>query len=384
MNIFLKAIPSELLKIKYKQMKQNKSKPARRTARKLGKSGSSTKTGMPPGSLIHIGQVKMSEVRADLIEYNRETLNVESGINISEFEIQPGVNTWLRITGLHDSGFIAEIGKKLGIEALILEDILNTGQRPKSEAEQDTVFLTLKTMHQEHRDAEINSDQVSLVLKKNLLVSFHESELDLWNPLFNRLKNPEGRIRSSQTDYLFYVIADLIVDQYFKVIEQIGESIDLLEDNLDEMNDKKAADSIHSIRKDLLFVRKNIFPLRDAWQQLFKGDHPLIEANNLRYFGDVADHLMQMIDVTESYRELNSGIRDVFYSAQSNRMNQIMKVLTMIGTIFIPLTFIVGIYGMNFTYMPELHWKYGYAAIWLIIVAVAVLMIMMFKKRKWL
>jgi magnesium transporter len=365
-------------------MKQSKLKTSRRTARKMGKSGSSAKSGMPPGSLVHIGQVKMTEVRADLIEYNRETLKVDLGINISELDIKPGVNTWLRITGLHDAGLIADIGKKLGIDALILEDVLNTGQRPKSETEQHAVFLTLKTLHQEHRGSEINSDQVSLVLKKNLLVSFHESELDLLSPLFTRLKNPDGRIRSSQTDYLFYAITDLIVDQYFKVIEQIGESIDQLEDELDELHDKRAADSIHSIRKDLLFVRKNIYPLRDAWQQLFRGDHPLIENVNLRYFGDVADHLMQMIEITENYRELNSGIRDVFLSAQSNRMNQVMKVLTMIGTLFIPLTFIVGVYGMNFAQMPELHWKYGYAAIWLIMVVVAVSMLLMFKKRKWL
>lgn len=364
-------------------MRQQKTKTYRRSARKLGKAGSSAKTGLAPGSLVHIGQIKVSEVKADLIEYDKHNYQITSNIDVKKLEINTEKSTWLRITGLHDASFIANLGKQLGIDALLLEDIVNTGQRPKSEATSDMIFLTLKTMHQEDKGSEINSDQISLILKKNLLISFHESDLRIFDPLFSRFENPEGRLRTLNTDYLFYAITDLIVDQYFKVIEQLGESIDQLEDGMSALPDKIVADTIHSIRKDLLFVRKCIYPLRDAMLQMMRDDHPLIQRDNLRYFGDVADHLMQMIDITETYRELNSGIRDVFYSAQSNRMNQIMKVLTMIGTIFIPLTFIVGIYGMNFAHMPELQWKYGYATIWLIMAAVAVAMLMMFKKRKW-
>jgi magnesium transporter len=365
-------------------MKQPKTKTFRRSARKLGKAGSSAKTGLAPGSLVHIGQIKVSEVWADLIEYDRHGYQITSKIDVNNLKINKERNTWLRITGLHDEQIIAMLGKHLGIDALVLEDIVNTGQRPKSEATADMIFLTLKTMHQEEKGSEINSDQISLILKKNLLISFHESDLRIFDPLFSRFENPEGRLRTLNTDYLFYAITDLIVDQYFKVIEQLGESIDQLEDGMSALPDKIVADTIHFIRKDLLFIRKCIYPLRDAMLQMLRDDHPLIQRDNLRYFGDVADHLMQMIDITETYRELNSGIRDVFYSAQSNRMNQIMKVLTIIGTIFIPLTFIVGVYGMNFVHMPELKWRYGYAAIWLLMAAVALVMLLMFKKRRWL
>jgi magnesium transporter len=366
-------------------MKPTKVKKTKRSATRLGKEGSSRKSGMPPGSLIHIGQVKMQKVRFDLIEYNAESFAEKKNVDFEELVFDDkSTFKWLRVIGLHDIALIDKVGKKLGLHNLLLEDILNTGQRPKLDTEPGFVFLTLKTLYQENGSSEISSDQISMVLQDRLLISFQESDLAIFDPLFERFNNPMSRLRLFGTDYLFYAITDLIVDEYFKVIENLGESIDHLEDNLPDMPDKQVSELIQQNRKDLLFVKKSIFPLREAVMSLLKSDHPLVDPNHNRYFGDVQDHVMQMVEIIETYRELNSGIRDIFLSAQSYRMNQVMKVLTIIGTIFIPLTFIVGVYGMNFEIMPELKWTYGYAGVWIVMIIIVVIMLLMFKRRKWL
>jgi magnesium transporter len=366
-------------------MKPTKVKKTKRSASRLGKEGSSRKSGMPPGSLVHIGQVKMQKVRFDLIEYNAKSFTENKNADFDKLVFDDDSTfKWLRIIGLHDISLIEQIGKKLGLHNLLLEDILNTGQRPKLDTEPTYVFLTMKTLYQENGSSEISSDQISLVLQDKLLISFQESDLAVFDPLFERFNNPTSRLRLFGTDYLFYAITDLIVDEYFKVIENLGESIDQLEDNLFNMPDKQVAELIQQNRKELLFVKKSIFPLREAVIGLLKSDHPLVDPNHNRYFSDVQDHIMQMVEIVETYRELNSGIRDIFLSAQSNRMNQVMKVLTIIGTIFIPLTFIVGVYGMNFEVMPELKWTYGYAGVWAIMITIVLIMLLMFRKKKWL
>ncbi|MBS4056662.1 MAG: magnesium/cobalt transporter CorA [Bacteroidales bacterium] len=367
-------------------MKASKTKKSRKTASKLGKAGLSQKSGLPPGSLIHIGEKKTHQISIDMILYNSEVVEEKKDITLQEAleKSYDGFNRWIKITGLHDTELIGTIGNMLNLDNLLLEDILNTGQRPKVEFGNDHVFFTFRTLFQEAAGTDINSDQISLVLKDKLLVTFHESELSLFDALDERIKFPDGRIRLNNPDYLFYAVIDIVVDQYFKVIENLGDAIDKLEELLFELPDHEVLDLIQQNRRDLLYVKKSVFPVREAINSLMKFQNNLINGLNIKYFNDVYDHVLQMVEIIETYRELNAGIRDIFLSTQSNRMNKVMQLLTIIATIFIPLTFIVGIYGMNFEYLPELHWKYGYPLVWLVMLAVVLAMLFMFRKRKWL
>ncbi|MDP3444012.1 MAG: magnesium/cobalt transporter CorA [Ignavibacteria bacterium] len=366
-------------------MKTSKSNRKGKSAKKLGKSGSSQKSGLPPGSLVHIGHLKTNESRIDLIVYNADNMQISNDIRLEEAlaPVEKGQMKWIKVTGLQDTQLIDAIGKAFDMHMLLLEDILNTGQRPKVESGDDYVFFTFRTLHQDVGSNEIFSDQISLLLKEDVLISFHESELTLFDPIFNRFQNEASRLRQFKSDYLFYAIIDVVVDQYFKVIENLGEEIDVLEEHLFDLADKQVLEQIQQSKRDLLYIKKSVFPLREALNGLIKNENKLIEFQHIRYFYDVYDHILQMIEIVETYRELNSGIRDIFLSAQSNKMNQIVQMLTIISTVFIPLTFIVGVYGMNFKFMPELDWKFGYLAIWIIMIAVAIGMIMWFKQKRW-
>lgn len=364
---------------------KNKTRKISKTAKKLGRSGSSQKIGMPPGSLVHVGQIKTSQTRIDLITYSADKVTVTNNVGFDErlIDIASTSVKWVRITGLQDTQLIGTVGKAVDLHSLLLEDVLNTGQRPKMEWGENFSFFTLRTLHQELNNTEILSDQVSLLLKDGVLITFHESDLGFFDPIFDRLQNPLSRVRQFKADYLFYALIDIIVDQYFKVIENLGDEIDMLEENLFDLADKQVLEIIQKSRRDLLFVKKVVFPVREALNALLKNENKLIDLQHHRYFNDVYDHVFQMIEIIETYRELNAGIRDIFLSAQSNRMNQVMKMLTIIATIFIPLTFIVGLYGMNFDVMPELRWKYGYLGVWIFMLIIVGAMLIMFKKKRW-
>lgn len=370
------------IEMKEKHIKQNNTS---KSARKLGKSGSGKKKGLPPGSLVHIGQVKTDSTSIELIEYDQKSIVTKSRVSLAEASkhLETPKTTWIKVTGLQDTNIIGELGKAFRMHPLLIEDILNTGQRPKVELMEDYIFLTMKTLGLSS-DKTVVSDQISFVLRKNVLISFHESELSLFEPLKERMKLENSRLRTHGVDYLFYALIDIIVDNYFEVIEAMAEVMDDIEDKLYGDPDDKILEKIQYIKKELLFVKKAVFPLREAVNTLTKVETPLIDQQQIRYLSDVYDHIMQIYETVENYRDLNAGLKDMYLSILSNRMNKVMQVLTIIATIFIPLTFIAGIYGMNFEFMPELHWKYAYPLVWVIMIGTALVMLRMFRKNKWL
>lgn len=357
----------------------------KKSARKLGKSGSSKKAGLPPGSLMHIGQVKTQKTNIDIIEYDAQTLNIlkDTTLDQASKHLETTKTTWIRIIGLQNTLLIGELGKKFNLHPLLLEDILNTGQRPKSVIENDSIFITLKTLAIDNENA-IVADQVSFILRENLLISFHESELSIFDAIFKRLQVVASRLRSYGPDYLLYALTDIIIDHYFQVVEAVATSLDQIEESLYNDANEQILDHVQHNRKELIFMKKAVFPLREAFAAILKTEHRLIHEQQLKYFNDINDHVMQVYEAIENYRELNTGLRDTYLSELSHRMNKVMQVLTIVATIFIPLTFIAGIYGMNFEFMPELSFKYAYFIVWFVMLVIAAWMLFMFRKNKWI
>ncbi|MBU1369160.1 MAG: magnesium/cobalt transporter CorA [Bacteroidetes bacterium] len=362
-----------------------KIKKKKKTAKKLGKPGSSQKAGLPPGSLVHIGQVKTKQTSIDMLEFDTNTLTKKTNISVKETiqHLDTPQTSWIKITGLQDTATIEKLGKQFDLHPLLLEDILNTGQRPKTVISDDYLFLTMKTLGIDQNQS-IVTDQISFILRKNLLISFHESELPLFDSLYQRLEVPTGRLRTQGPDYLFYALIDLIVDHYFYVIEYTANELDKMEDALYVEANEQILENIQQIRKELLFLKKAVFPLREALGIIIKSECPLIHVQQIKYLNDVQDHVLQIYETIENYRELNAGLKDMYLSDLSHKMNKVMQVLTIIATIFIPLTFIAGIYGMNFEFMPELSYRYGYPIAWTVMIGIAIGMLIMFRKNKWL
>jgi magnesium transporter len=292
--------------------------------------------------------------------------------------------TWINITGLADVGIIEKIGTHFNLHPLILEDILNTGQRPKTEDYGDYVFVVLKMLYFGEETTKITAEQVSIVLGENYVLSFQETRADIFDPLRERLRNPNSRIRKMDAGYLAYGLMDAIVDNYFLMLENVGEYIDDLERDLIENPDRETLEDINYIKGEMIFLRKYVWPLREVISNLERIDSPFIRDQTSVFLRDLYDHTVQIIDTVETYKEMLSGMLELYLSNVSNRMNEVMKILTIIATIFIPLTFIAGIYGMNFEYMPELHWKRGYPAVLLLMVLIFLSMIYYFKRKKWL
>jgi magnesium transporter len=344
------------------------------------------KAGLSPGSLVHIGKVKTELTMIDVVQFKNEYYKEDKNVTIDKIPdyLSQDRNTWIQVTGLQDTKIIGELGKIFKIHPLVIEDILNTEHHPKVDFIDDqAIFLTIKTFQNNSKEYDLDSDQVSLLLFKNVLISFHETPLPLYDPIIERMQLPEGRLRTRGVDYLFYALIDVIVDNYYVVIEKTGDFIDNLEDAIFDETAHDVLESIQFLKKDLLFIKKSVFPLREALSTLIKIETPLIDQLQIRYLNDVYDHLMQIYENIESFRDLNSGLKDIYLSTLSNKMNQIMKLLTIISTIFIPLTFIVGLYGMNFKYMPELEMKYGYLFVWITMLIISGLMIRWFAKKKW-
>jgi len=353
---------------------------AKRTKRR------SKKAGLPPGTLIHIGEKKAETVRITVIDYDEQNFQEKQVANIEEcfpFKATPTV-TWINIDGLHQIDIIEKLGQHFELHPLILEDILNTGQRPKCEDYEKYIFTVLKMLEFNDENQAIQSEQVSLVLGPNLVISFQEIVGDVFEQIRDRIRNSKGRIRKMAADYLAYTLIDAIVDNYFFVLERIGEQIESMEEELIAKPSDKTVRKIHALKRDLIFIRKSVWPLRELINSLEKVESSLISNSTEPYLRDVYDHTIQVIDTVETYRDMVSGMLDIYLSSISNRMNAVMKVLTIIATIFIPLTFVAGIYGMNFKYMPELEWRWGYALVLLVMIAIAVVMLLYFRRKKWL
>lgn len=346
---------------------------------------SQKKAGSPPGTLVHIGEKKAETVRITYIDYDDQSFQEKQVKNIEEcfpFKDTPTV-TWINIDGIHDTDMIEKIGKHYNLHPLILEDILNTTQRPKFEDYDNHLFIVLKMLMPAGEKQLIQFEQVSIVVGHKFVLSFQESIGDVFEPIRDRLRNSKGRIRKMDSDYLAYALLDAVVDGCFSVLETIGDTIESMEERLAKEPTEKILRQIHSLKREMIFLRKSIWPLRELISSLQRSESGLIAQSTDVFLRDVYDHTIQVIDTVESFRDIVSGMLDLYLSSISNKMNAVMKVLTIIATIFIPLTFIAGIYGMNFKYMPELEWRWSYAVVWLVMITVAGGMIIYFRKKKW-
>jgi len=343
--------------------------------------------GLPPGTLVHTGMKKIENVVIDVTEYSEETLNekmVEQTEEIFKYR-DSNLISWINICGLHDTSVLEKIGNHFNIHSLVLEDILNTEQRPKLDDYESQLYCVLKSIEYDENAGEITSEQVSFVLNKNWLITFQERLPDCFDPIRERLRKSKGRIRKCGADYLMYTLMDLVVDNYFAVLEKIGDSIQDLEDELVTQPKTENLNTIYKLRRELLFLRKSVLPLREVLNTMVRDDFDQISAGTDVFIRDVYDHVIQVMDTVETYREMISGMLDTYLSSVSNRMNEVMKVLTIIATIFIPLTFIAGVFGMNFDHFPELHWKWFYPlGFWSTIIVLGFLMYLFFKRKKWI
>lgn len=348
--------------------------------------GRSKKTGLPPGTLIHIGEKKAESIRMTQFKYN------ETDFEEIEFE-NPNENlilkdnkylNWVNVIGIHDAELLGKIGELYGLHPLVMEDILSTEQRPKVEDYSDYTFIVAKMLYFDKTGKDLVVEQVSLILGEGYVISFQENGENIFHPIRERLKNGVGRIRKSGSDYLIYSLLDSIVDNYFNVLEKIGEIIEFAEDALLLHATNKTLQQIHQLKREMLFIHKSIWPLREVLGALERGESKFIQQSTVVYLRDVYDHIIQTIDTTETYRDILSGMLDIYLSSASNKMNEVMKILTVFSTIFMPITFIVGVYGMNFKIMPELEWVWGYPAVWLLMITISISMLIFFKRKKWI
>ena len=346
----------------------------------------SKKAGLPPGTLVHIGERKTKKVRITVIDYDETQFEQEAVKTVEEclpFKDKPTV-TWINIDGLHDVKVIEKLGRYFGLHPLLLEDILNTEQRPKMEDFGDYIFLVVKMLNYDDKTEQIEAEQVSLILGPNWVISFQEREGDVFDPLRDRLRKGKGRIRKMGADYLAYALVDAIVDHYFIILEEFGEKIEDTETELATNPTRETLQAIRTTKKEMIFLRKSVWPLRELVSGLERGESPLIHESTGVYLRDVYDHTVQVIDTVESFRDMISGMLDIYLSSISNRMNEVMKVLTIFAAIFIPLTFVAGIYGMNFEFMPELRWHFGYFGVLIGMASVAGGMLVYFRRKRWL
>lgn len=346
----------------------------------------SRKIGLAPGSLVHIGEERTEKPKITIIDYNRDNYQekvVESVEECFPFKDNPTVS-WINVDGIHQVDIIEKLGTHFGLHPLVMEDIVHTSQRPKMEDYDSYIYVVLKMLWFEDGDTDVKTEQVSIILGQNYVISFQEVEGDTFKFLRERLRNGKGRIRAMGADYLTYAILDSIVDNYFLIIEKFGEVIEGLEEELIENPSPEILQRIHELKKEMIYLRKSVWPLREVINGLERTESPLFNDSTFIFLKDVYDHTIQIADAIETYRDVLSGILDVYLSSVSNKMNEVMKILTIIATIFIPLTFVAGMYGMNFTNMPELGWKWGYPAVWIINILIFISMYMYFRKKNWL
>ncbi|MBI3950280.1 MAG: magnesium/cobalt transporter CorA [Acidobacteria bacterium] len=345
--------------------------------------------GTSPGTLRAHEVRRVEKVTISVIDYNEDTYEERVVSSVEEcfvYRDTPTV-TWINVTGLHDIEVIQKLGEKFGLHPLALEDVLNTGQRPKLDEYDEHYFIVVREL--QWQDG-LQADQISLFLGPKYVITFQELEGDVFDPVRERLRKGKGRIRRMAADYLAYALIDKVVDELFPILEVYGERLEELEDELIERPGRQTLQEIHRIKRDLLALRRTIWPEREVINSLQREESHLIRAETKIYLRDVYDHTVQIVEIIETYRDLAAGMLDVYLSSISNRMNDIMKVLTIIATIFIPLTFIVGVYGMNFNptsspwNMPELNWYWGYPAVLAAMAALALFMLLYFRRRGWL
>lgn len=346
----------------------------------------SKKSGLPPGTLVHVGEKHSEVFKISVIDYTEENATHHEIENIADCKkyIHTNSVSWFNVIGLHDVEKIAAIGEQFELHSLILEDVVNTGHRPKHEVFENCQFLTFKMLGIKPNGKKIASEQLSVVLGKGWVISFQEQEGDVFDKIRQRISEGAGKIRSLGADYLFYRLIDTTVDHYFYVTDFFSAKTEKLEEEVLTKHNDQLIGKIQTLKKTLLTFKKNVIPLRDAISPIPKDPSGFISEEISRYFTDIHDHLVQLNDNIETQKEILSSILDLYFSGISNKTNQVMQVLTIISIIFMPLTFIAGIYGMNFENIPELKWHYGYFGVWGVMITITLVMIAVFKRRKWL
>lgn len=332
----------------------------------------------------HAPPAENDQVILELISYNRQDYEKFSSQDPAQLlsKLTPDRINWVNVDGHNLSTVIEKIQEHFNLHQLIIEDILND-QRPKAEEYESYLFVTLKMLYKIEGSA-IDYEQISLVLGNNYLLTFQEKEGDLFDAFRERIRLDQGRVRKKGADYLLYRLIDITVDNYYNVLDTIGERIEETEMSIRTNSSEVTFAEIQQLKKELIYLHKALYPLRDAIGKLVKDEVTYIEEDNIKYFTDVYDHVIHLIDSLDTYRDLTSGLMDIYVNTQDTRLNEVIRLLTIISSIFIPLTFIVGVYGMNFQHFPELEWQYGYFVVWGVMIAIAISMIGFFKYKKWI
>ena len=347
----------------------------------------SHKSGLPPGSLVHVGPVLVDETCISVIDYSKESVSesrVESIEQLLPYRDSETV-TWVIVEGLARVEFIEQIGAMFGIHQLVLEDILNTHQRPKFEEYDNYLYIVLKGMMSVGEKFTVSYEQISLLVLEKVVFAFKEKKDGLFEPVIQRIRTSKGRFRSMGADFLTYSILDAIIDQNFILIDSLDESITALEDQLLAGEPSSATlNGIQRLKREIVGVRRYVSPIRELINEMLRSESRLIDERTHIYLRDVSDHAMRIIESIELHRDVISGLLDIYISSVSNKMNEVMKVLTVFASIFIPMTFLTGIYGMNFDYMPELKMHWAYPALWLVFLTIPTVLLVYFKRKKWL
>ena len=361
-------------------MKKHPTRKKRKTKKRA-----TVKVGSYPGQLTFIGEDRADQVKMEFIQFDRDDFIIKEITNPNqalEYFKAEKVN-WLNVDGIHDAQLMEKLGDLLKIDSLVLEDIMNTGHRPKVEEYEDYTFVVLKMLAYNEEEHDISSEQISFVLTNDHVISFQEKPGDVFEPIRDRIRTGLGKVRYSDVDYLAFLLFDIIIDNYFLIIEKFGEQLDGLEERVLVGADEQIMEEIQALKRQLVTVRKAIFPLREMLNFFTKGESNFVSDEYLKYYRDSYDHCLTVMDSLDTYIDTIGSIRDLYMSTISHKMNQIMKVLTIMATLFIPLTFIVGIYGMNFDYMPELKYKYGYFVVWGVMIIITISLVVYFKRKKW-
>jgi magnesium transporter len=347
---------------------------------------SASQPGLPPGTLVYRGEKSAQPPRVRMLDYDehkvveRELSNAEECIPFKDARSV----TWIDVDSMSDTRLLEQFGRVLGFHSLMLEDILNTDQRPKFEDYGGYIYIVVKMLDYNAQRGELEIEQLSLVLGPDYVITFQERPGDFFDPLRERIRKSLGRIRKMGTDYLAYALLDIIVDHYFVVLEKLGEKIEQLEDAVSSNPGPTTGSAIHALRREMIFVRRSTWPLRDVVANLQRSDSDLVHDANAAYFRDLQDHSIQVTDTVDSFRDLLNGMLDAYYATITNRTNAVLKVLALFSAIFMPLTFITGIFGMNFVHFPELEWRYGFQGSLILMAIVTGIMVGFFRWKKWL
>ena len=343
------------------------------------------KTGLPPGTLIFTGRKKVEETHVTLVQFNPEGQIFEQHLKEKLPIAEPGsLVSWYDIRGLHNVELIQAVGERFNIHSLVLEDVLDTQQRPKFEEHEDGIFLTIQALSFDKENLEIKMEQVAIYAGKGFVISFQEDEDDLFPAIRERIHSGRGKIKKRGADYMAYALADNLVDHYYLLLDQIENVLDELEEEVLSRPGRTSKEKIHNLKIQSILLRKMVSPLREAIGRFSKSESHVIEESTRIFLRDLYDHTIQVMDTIDTYRDVMSGLYDLYLSEISFKMNNIMRLLTIISTIFIPLTFLAGIYGMNFEYMPELHWKYSYFVLWGVMILITAGLVYLFRRKNWL